>query len=582
MKEIIIKSIKKQIPIMIVIIAVIAVQQYVLTLPSKYIGVIVDELIRLKSEVNIQVSEELKNGLSKLVLSSIYVMIGIVIWRFLVAVSTRNFQKDVMDKVFARFNKLNYKSMQSMKNGEMMAYLSVDSKQMARLLFVIESHFNRGLMSFIINFFLMKSISPKLTICTLIPIILTAIITYFLKNTIGKTSEIAKRDFTQLSEFVQESTDAIRTTKAYSMEKSQMEKFEEKNTKLKKSNIKVDFYVALLGISIEVCFGICYAILIGYGGFLVANGVISVGEVVAFAGYIELLYKPLQWFPKIISTYKTTKISYNRVEKICSAPIEEISFESDKEKMKPINTIEIKNLDFEYGNGKKVLNNISLNIKKGERLGIIGTIGSGKSTLVNLLVRLYDVPVNTIFVNGKDINTYDLVNLRERICYITQDSFLFSTAISKNISLFKEDFSDQAIIKSLELSAFSEDLANMENGIETIIGEKGIDLSGGQKQRVALARGIIKTSDVVIFDDCFSALDNKTEEIVFNNINKLFKDKICIIISNRISEVKDADAIIVLDNGNIIERGTHQELVNNNKLYNKFYYQQLSQDRDDD
>ena len=159
MKEIIIKSIKKQIPIMIVIIAVIAVQQYVLTLPSKYIGVIVDELIRIKNELNMQVTDELKSGLSKLVLSSIYVMIGIVIWRFLVAVSTRNFQKDVMDKVFARFNKLNYKSMQSMKNGEMMAYLSVDSKQMARLLFVIESNFNRGLLSFIINFqfFLDKS-----------------------------------------------------------------------------------------------------------------------------------------------------------------------------------------------------------------------------------------------------------------------------------------------------------------------------------------------------------------------------------------------------------------------------------------
>jgi ATP-binding cassette subfamily B protein len=199
-----------------------------------------------------------------------------------------------------------------------------------------------------------------------------------------------------------------------------------------------------------------------------------------------------------------------------------------------------------------------------------------------LLIRLYDVPENTIFINGTDINSCDIVQLREKICYITQDNFLFSSSISNNVTLFKEGFEDKEVENSLKLSAFSDDLSKLEDGIETIIGEKGIDLSGGQKQRVAIARAILKNSDVVIFDDCFSALDNKTEEVVFNNIKELFKDKICIVISNRISEVRDADEIIVLNQGKIEERGKHKQLVENIGLYNKFYYQQLSQERIDD
>ena len=582
MREIFLKSIKKQIPIIIVIIIVIFIQQYALTLPSKFLGTIVDELVRIKTESDGVVTEYLKRNILYLIISALYIVIGIVLWKFLVAVSTRTFQKNFTDRLFKRFNSIKYSSVQKLKNGEIMTYLTSDANHAAHFLYRMESKFNRGLFTLIVCFFTMKSINYRLTVLVLIPIGITAIITYVLKNKVGYNSDIARSDFTQLSEFVQESTDAIRTTKAYSMEDAQIKSFKEKNSKLKKSNIKVDYSVSLMAISIEVCFGICYAIMMGYGGLLVFNNQISVGDVVTFSGYISLLYKPLKWFPDIISSYKTTQISMRRIKKFCELPLEDFTIEETKSKLDVVEDIEIKDLTFGYTEGNNVLENISLKMKKGDKIGIIGTIGSGKSSLVNLLIRLYDVPNNSIFINGKDINDYNIVDLRERICYITQDNFLFSTSIGNNVSLFNDDYSEDEIEKSLDLAAFTSDLSNMDEGIQTIIGEKGIDLSGGQKQRVVLARAIIRNSDVIIFDDCFSALDNKTEEIVLENINKLFKDKICIIISNRISEVKDSNEIIVLDQGKIIERGKHQELVNNNGLYNKFYYQQLSQERNDD
>ncbi len=199
---------------------------------------------------------------------------------------------------------------------------------------------------------------------------------------------------------------------------------------------------------------------------------------------------------------------------------------------------------------------------------------------MNLLLKLYTVPEGKIFINNQDINSINLSLLRESICYITQDNFLFSTTIKDNIRLFREDFNDSEIKNSTEKAMLSDDLINMNNDIYTVIGEKGIDLSGGQKQRVVISRAFLRNSKFVIFDDTFSALDNKTEEKVLKNIKELVNGKTCIIISNRISDVKDSDHIIVLDSGKIIEEGTHNELLNNNGLYNKFYNQQSSNNQE--
>ncbi len=233
-------------------------------------------------------------------------------------------------------------------------------------------------------------------------------------------------------------------------------------------------------------------------------------------------------------------------------------------------------MNFSYGDNLRVLNDINLTIKQGQTLGVIGTIGSGKTTIANLLLKLYDVEDNKIFIGGTDINKINTKNLRDNFCYITQENFLFSTTIKENINLFDDSFEEDNILESIEKSAFKDDLTNMPDGIEQIIGEKGITLSGGQKQRVAIARAFLFNKNFVIFDDTFSAVDNKTEKIILENLKQLLKNKTAIIISNRISDVKIADKIIVLDQGKIIQQGTHEELIACDGLYRDFYIEQSS------
>ena len=239
--------------------------------------------------------------------------------------------------------------------------------------------------------------------------------------------------------------------------------------------------------------------------------------------------------------------------------------------------IEIKNLSFNYPSTIEVaLKDINISIKQGKSLGIIGTIGAGKTTLANLLTKLYPVPNGKITIGGIDINDIPVTDLRKSICYITQDNFLFSTTLKENIKLFKEGFNDREIEESTRNAMIHKEIGEMKNGIDTIIGERGVDLSGGQKQRVAISRAFLLRSNIVIFDDAFSALDNKTEEKVMKNVEELCKEKTCIIISNRISDIKNTDEIVVLEEGQIIQRGTHESLIVQEGLYRKFYNQQSS------
>ena len=237
-------------------------------------------------------------------------------------------------------------------------------------------------------------------------------------------------------------------------------------------------------------------------------------------------------------------------------PEEEIdNFEKSNED-KLNGDIEIKNLTYNYpGYIETVLENINIDIKKGESLGIIGVIGSGKTTLMNLLLKLYDVERGKIFIDGKDINDISVKTIRDNICYITQDNFLFSATLKENINLLKDEYKDEDIEDSTKQAMIYDEISHMDDGINTVIGEKGIDLSGGQKQRVVISRAFLNNSNIIIFDDTFSALDNRTEQHVLNNIKELTKNKTCIIVSNRISDIKDCDKIIVLEQGEIVEQG---------------------------
>ena len=420
-----------------------------------------------------------------------------------------------------------------------------------------------------------NSANIKLTLVSLIPIFMTIVVIILIRNRMDKSFKLAQKSFTELSEYVQESTDSIRTMKAFCGEEKQINEFEFKNATLKKNNINVSINQNLLFVCVSFGFGIAYAISLLYGSKLVLQGQISIGDFIAFNGYLAILEGPVNWIPWLFGRAKKFKVSFDRLNKMFKLPEEEIdNFEKSNED-KLNGDIEIKNLTYNYpGYIETVLENINIDIKKGESLGIIGVVGSGKTTLMNLLLKLYDVERGKIFIDGKDINDIPVKTIRDNICYITQDNFLFSATLKENINLFKDEYKDEDIEDSTKQAMIYDEISHMDDGINTVIGEKGIDLSGGQKQRVVISRAFLNNSNIIIFDDTFSALDNRTEQHVLNNIKELTKNKTCIIVSNRISDIKDCDKIIVLEQGEIVEQGNHQTLLQKDGKYQEFYQNQ--------
>ena len=576
MKDILISIYKKLSLKMFIVVTFVAVNVYLLTYPSKVLGNIIDLLGNIEAN-----KPEILSLIVKLLIASLILIVIRVIWKYTLAFITRTVEKDLRDKLFDHFLRIKLSSIQDIKNGEIMSYFVKDIGEIRGFTYRFLSHASRVFFIFVITIIMMIQVDLSLTIAAICPIVLTTYIILILKNYVEKSFKKSQRYFTNLSEYVQESTDAIRTTKAYSGETNQLKKFIKKNKILKMGNIAVDIYSTLLSSSVMICFGFCYGITILYGSKLVLEKTITIGDFVAFTGYIDLFLTPLFWIPGIISKFKRAQISFNRLDKVFTLEKENLILEGISSSERISGDIKIQNLSFNYpGNLDMILDDITVEIKQGETLGIIGTIGSGKTTLMNLLLRLYPVSNGKIFIGGQDINDLDLAKLRNSISYITQDNFLFSTTIKDNISLFRDEFQDKEIEESTEKSMISGEIEKMKNGINTIIGERGIDLSGGQKQRVVISRAFLNKSNIVIFDDTFSALDNKTEKLLLENIKELVKDKTCIIISNRISDIKDANHIIVLDNGKIIEQGKHNDLIKNKGLYNKFYNQQSSKTED--
>lgn len=573
MKKVIIHTLKGYKWKIILLLILLVVNIYLLTCPAKIIGNIIDNLYDIE-------------GNKQTILNNIYYLLGIcviyllvrLVWKYLEVYISRGFERDIKTRLFARFLKLKVKEIQNIKNGEIMSYFVKDTNEIRSTVYRILSHGSRTIFTFIIATFQMaQGINVFLTLATLCPIIIASFLVVKIKKYVEINFKKAQDKFTELSEYIQESTDSIRTTKAYSCEGSQLKNFIFKNRQVRQSDNAVDVFSNLLTTSIDICFGLCYAISFIYGSHLVLEGIITVGELVTFNGYIALFVNPVNWIPTLISRFKRAQISYQRLDKVFTLEREKITVEESTIEEKLEGNIVIKDLDFNYpGMIEKALEDINIEIKKGETLGIIGTIGSGKTTLMNLLTKLYNIPNGRILIDGNDINDINIEVLRENICYITQDNFLFSSTLKDNISLFKEDYKEEEIKESTKKAVIYDEIKQMPEGIKTTIGERGSDLSGGQKQRVVISRAFLKNSSILIFDDTFSALDNRTSQILLENIKELTKEKTCIIISNKISDVKQSDKIVVLDNGNIVEQGIHEELIQKEGLYYEFFKQQSS------
>ena len=571
MKDIIKRLFKKYKWLVIIEVLFIIINVYLVAIPSRIVGNLINYLY------DIDVNKELIiQSVIKLLVVCTGFMLTRVIWKSIEVKLEFATTKDLKDEMFSKMLKSKIESLEEIKNGKIMSFFVSDTQKVSKISSRMISSLSRIALNFIIVGYLMfKSSNIKLTVIALIPIFITVIIIILLKNKISESYINAQKSFTELSEYVQESTDSIRTTKAFVGEDFKIKEFKIKNSEVKENNLKVVKFQNLLDIFINVGFGIAYAITLLYGSNLVINGTITIGDLVAFNGYLGILSMPVNWLPWVLIKYKKSKVSLKRLEELVNLPEEQIEIIDNKKYGDLKGNIEIKNLTYNYpGYIERVLENISINIKPGESLGIIGVIGSGKTTLMNLLLKLYDVEKGKIFIDGVDINDIPTKKIRDNICYITQDNFLFSATLKENINLFKDNYKDSEIEDSTKKAMIYEEISEMEEGIHTVIGEKGIDLSGGQKQRVVISRAFLNKSNIVIFDDTFSALDNRTEQHVLNNIKDLTKNKTCIIISNRISDIKDCDKIIVLHQGEIIEEGSHESLLDEKGKYYEFFENQ--------
>lgn len=571
MKKELIKSLKKYkwqilIEIILIIISVIFIAY-----PSKIVGRMIDLLYNAESN-----KSEIIKSIVQLLSISIGILITRALWKNLDFRTNIYIDKDLKDRLFTKLLKTKVKSLDEIKNGEIMSYFVSDLRKVTMTTAKFISTGTRIIANFTIAIIMMSnSCNIKLTLISLIPVFITIVVIIFIRKRWMDVMKEAQKSFADLSEYVQESTDSIRTMKAFCGEDKQIEEFKDKNATLKKYNISVSKNQNLLFVCVSLGFGLAYAITLLYGSNLVINGKISIGNLIAFNGYLAMLEGPVMWIPWLFGRAKKFKVSFDRLDKMFKLPEEEIdNFEKSNED-KLNGDIEIKNLTYNYpGYIETVLENINIDIKKGESLGIIGVIGSGKTTLMNLLLKLYDVERGKIFIDGKDINDIPVKIIRDNICYITQDNFLFSATLKENINLFKDEYKDEDIEDSTQQAMIYDEISHMDDGINTVIGEKGIDLSGGQKQRVVISRAFLNNSNIIIFDDTFSALDNRTEQHVLNNIKELTKNKTCIIVSNRISDIKDCDKIIVLEQGEIVEQGNHQTLLQKDGKYQEFYQNQ--------
>lgn len=571
MKQELIKSLKKYkwkilIEIILIVFCVIFIAY-----PSKLIGKMVDLLYN--AEMN---KTEIIKSVIQLLFVSLVIIVTRIAWKNLDFRINIYIDKDIRDRLFTKLLKAKVESLNEIKNGEIMSYFVSDLRKVTMTTSKFISTGTRIIANFAVAITMMSSsCNIKLTVISLIPVFATIVIIILIRNRMDKSFKLAQKSFTDLSEYVQESTDSVRTMKAFCGEEKQIEEFEKKNATLKKNNISVSINQNLLFVCVSFGFGIAYAISLLYGSNLVLKNEISIGDLIAFNGYLAILEAPVTWIPWLLGRAKKFKVSFDRLDKMFKLPEEEIEDFEKNNNDKLEGNIEIKNLTYNYpGYIETVLENININIKKGESLGIIGVIGSGKTTLMNLLLKLYDVERGKIFIDGKDINDIKVKTIRDNICYITQDNFLFSATLKENINLFKDEYKDEDIEESTKQAMIYDEISSMEEGINTVIGEKGIDLSGGQKQRVVISRAFLNNSNIIIFDDTFSALDNRTEQHVLNNIKELTKNKTCIIVSNRISDIKDCDKIIVLEQGEIVEQGTHQTLLETNGKYQEFYQNQ--------
>lgn len=444
------------------------------------------------------------------------------------------------------------------------------------------SLFDSTVFPFIIIIMMMVVVDVKLTLAAIIPLPVLAYLSIWIGDRILVRWSKVQKAFDKLNTSVLEDVEGIRITRVFNLQETRRKKFEQSGQDLLDRNMDVVKYQALLTPVQRIIPAFTFIIGIGYGSFLISKGEISIGQLISFTYYLNMLVWPMHAFGNFINLKQQANASMDRVQEVLDYEedtmdsVEAIDLSNNPD-------IEFINHSFKYPSSTQyVLKDLNIKIEKGKSLGILGKTGSGKSTFIKQLLHLYPMTTNSIFIMGDSLDKYTISSIRERIGYVPQKHMIFSKSIRDNIKLSRPDASDEEVMEAIRLADFEKDLKIFSEGLDTLCGERGISLSGGQKQRIGIARGLLKKSDILILDDAMSAVDGSTEKNIISNIKNSRDGKTMIISSHRISQIKDLDEIIVLDEGRIVERGTHDELIKKGKWYAKQYENQSARSQFDE
>jgi ATP-binding cassette subfamily B multidrug efflux pump len=491
-----------------------------------------------------------------------------------IIVMSRMIEYDLKNEIFDHYQTLPLSFYRRNNTGDLMARISEDVSKV-RMYIGPAIMYGIGLVTlFIMVIPYMYSISPKLTLYSLFPLPLLSISIYFVNNIINKRSEEIQKSLSGLSTFVQEAFSGIRVIKAFTREDDIHEDFKNASIDYKDKQLKLAYVQSLFFPLIMGLIGLSVIITIYVGATEVFAGRISTGNIAEFIIYVNKLTWPVASLGWITSIIQRAAASQKRINEFLDIKNDIVSTDNIEKELSGKLTFE--NVNFLYpDSGIQAIKNLSFEVSPGQSIAIIGTTGSGKSTIANLICRMYDIDSGSLRIDDQDIKKYSLSSLRSQIGYVPQDVFLFSDTVGQNIAFGKDAMTQKEIIQAANDADLMENIDRFPNGLETRVGERGITLSGGQKQRVSIARAVAREPKILILDDALSAVDTKTENAILNAMARIMKNRTSVIISHRVSSAKLADKIIVLDDGALIEKGAHSELMKLNGVYKELHDKQL-------
>ena len=512
----------------------------------------------------------------KIVLLAIGMFLFRFVWRLFIVRSARKFEYETLNTLFSKVVSLTPGFFDRMKSGDIMARFTNDLRSVRMMMgpavvVSVDAVFMTGLTVY----FMGTKVNWKLTVIALIPLLFLIPLARYFGAHIHKRFERVQSSFSALSGFTEEMVSGTRIVKSFSVFENMDKLFSEKAKRNLIENIKVVRIWGIFGPMVQLVASSAFLLSLFIGGRMVIKGSITLGEFIAFNTYIGMLIWPMMAYGWLMNIVQRGKASLKRLGLILNA-VPEVKEPKKPVHVEKVEEIVIEDLTYSYPqSGREVLKGINMVFRKGEMVGIVGTVGSGKSTVAKLIAKLYPVERGKIFINGVDINDIPSKDVRDKIAYVPQDPFLFSDTIKNNLMLGGNEKEDEEIIEALKLSAVWEDVQKFPKGLETEVGERGVTLSGGQKQRVTIARALLRDADVFIFDDCLSSVDPETEEKIIRTIRDKLKDKLLIVITHRLKVLVRAERIYVLDDGKLVESGSHEELMKNNGLYKRMFERQM-------